>query len=114
MKTFLTIALLFLLITIGQTQTIDGVPIADIEGDYATIIVEVVAANVSCSINISIGQEKPRSLKKTTPVVDAEGNAVKLTTPTQALNFMSKHGYELVESFSVGTVHFLVLRKKKS
>jgi hypothetical protein len=111
------ISLLFL--TAAQSQTVNDTPVKDIDVDYVQIVGTSRLLSNKVTIEIDFGQEnKLFSSDKDTRIKDANGKNLVFNSMVDALNFMTKNGYEFVQAyaFSAGSnqnVYHYLLRKKK-
>ena len=120
MKQLLTAIVIGILITTDiNSQTVNDVPLKDIDVEYVEIVGTSRVLSSKLTIEIDFGQEnKLFSSDKDTRVKDANGRNMIFNSMIDALNFMTKNGYEFVQAYAVTTsnqnaYHYL-LRKKKS
>ena len=100
------------------SQTVNDVPIKDIDVEYVQIVGTSKLFSNKLSIEIDFGQEnKFFSSDKDTRVKDVNGKNMIFNSMIDALNFMTKNGYEFVQAyaFAIGNqnVYHYLLRKKK-
>ena len=114
---------LLLLFIIGildlKAQTVNDIPIKDIDVEYVQIVGTSKLFSTKLTIQIDFGQKtKFFSSGKETIVKDEEGKAVDFNSMIDALNFMSKNGYEFVNAYAITVsnqnVYHYLLRNKKS
>lgn len=116
MKNLLLGMLLFMsLLTIGQT--INGVPLSEIDVDYVQIVGTSNLMKTRVTIDIDFGQKQSLWKGSDTKLLDDSGSPVKLNSMIDALNFMSSSGYEFVTAYVLTTnnvdVYHYLLRKRK-
>ena len=111
----LTASLLF---QIGSyAQTVNGVPLKDIDMEYIQIVGTSKAFSTKLNIEIDFGQENKIWSNKEYQLKDASGKKMEFNSMIDALNFMTKNGYEFVHAFAFNVsgqnVYHYLLRKKK-
>src|SRR5688572_3078030 len=119
MKAVLSIiAFFFLTINQGFSQTVNDMPIKDIDVDYVQIVGTSKMFSNKLIVDIDFGQQNKLFNNKDTRIKDADGNNMVFNSMVDALNFMTKNGYEFVQAFAVTTsdrnVYHHLLRKKRS
>lgn len=117
-KTFL-IALISLSSLALKAQTVNDVPIKDIDVEYVQIVGSSRTFSNKLSIEIDFGQKtKFFSLNDDTTLKDEQGKTLVFNSMIDALNFMSKNGYEFVNAYTMSVdnqkVYHYLLRNKKS
>ncbi len=119
MKHILLILLISLLgLSPVTSQTINDVPIKDIDVEYVQIVGTSKLFSNKVTIEIDFGQvDKLFSSDKDTRVKDADGKNMVFNSMIDALNFMTKNGYEFVHAYAITVsnqnVYHYLLRKKK-
>lgn len=119
MKTNLLFIISCLLISFAtQAQTVNDIPVKDIDVDYVQIVGTSKLFSNKLSIEIDFGQEnKFFSSDKDTRVKDANGKNMIFNSMIDALNFMTKNGYEFVQAYAFATnnqnVYHYLLRKNR-
>jgi hypothetical protein len=103
----------------SHAQTINDVPLKDIDVEYIEIVGTPVAFTSKLSIDLDFGQENKFWSNKEYQLKDAEGKKIKFNSMIDALNFMAKNGYELIMPYIVSnpssqSVYHYLLRKKKA
>jgi len=111
------LVLLFLVAVQGSAQTINDVPLKDIDVEYIEIVGTEELFSTKLTIQLDFGQENKAWTDKEYQVKNAEGKKIKFNSMIDALNFLSKNGYELIMPFAVtasnkSTYHYLLRRKK--
>jgi hypothetical protein len=112
------IAAIFISLCVNA-QTVNGIPINDIDVEYVQIVGSSLILSNKLAIEIDFGQEnKLFSAGKNTRIKDANGKDMIFNSMIDALNFMTKNGYEFVQAFVVTessrNVYHYLLRKKKT
>jgi hypothetical protein len=102
-----------------KAQTVNDTPIKDIDVDYVQIVGTTKAFSTKLTIQIDFGQRtKFFSTGKETIVKDEDGKALDFNSMIDALNFMSKNGFEFVNAYvmivSNQYVYNYILRNKKN
>ena len=115
---FLSILSLFYALN-AKSQTVNDIPIKDIDVEYVQIVGTSRVLSNKLSIEIDFGQEnKLFSSDKDTRVKDVNGKNMIFNSMIDALNFMTKNGYEFVQAYAITianqNVYFYLLRKKRS
>lgn len=118
MKTLLLSALILLCSLTIKAQTVNDVPLTDIDVEYVQIVGTSKLLSTKLTIEIDFGQRtKFFSSGKETIVKDIDGKAVDFNSMIDALNFMSKNGYEFVNAYAITignqNVYHYLLRNKK-
>jgi hypothetical protein len=117
-KIYLFISLVVLLAIGASAQTVNDVPIKDIDVEYVQIVGTSRLLSNKLTIEIDFGQEnKLFSSDKDTRVKDANGKNMIFNSMIDALNFMTRNGYEFVQAYTVvvsnqNVYHYLLRRKK--
>jgi hypothetical protein len=102
-----------------KAQTVNDVPLKDIDVDYVEIVGSSKAFSTKLNINLDFGQHtKMFSTGKESKVKDENGKQLEFNSMIDALNFMSANGFEFVSSYAVTadggqSVYHYLLRKKK-
>ncbi|RYZ22461.1 MAG: hypothetical protein EOP49_46540 [Sphingobacteriales bacterium] len=115
----LFIAALLSLASFGlKAQTVNDLPIKDIDVDYVQIVGTSRMLSNKLTIEIDFGQEnKFFSSDKDTRVKDSTGKNMIFNSMIDALNFMTRNGYEFVQAYTVTVsnqnVYHYLLRKKR-
>lgn len=99
-------------------QTVNDVPIKDINVDYVQIIGTGRGLSTKMNIRLDFGQEtKSFSLKNGLKIKDERGISVKFNSMIDALNFMSASGYEFQFAYTSkenddDALYYILKRKK--
>lgn len=119
MKKILLSALILICGITLKAQTVNDVPLKDIDVEYVQIVGTSKLLSTKLTIEIDFGQRtKFFSSGKETIVKDTEGKAVDFNSMIDALNFMSKNGYDFVSAYTItlgnqNVYHYLLKNKKK-
>ncbi|HRP33196.1 MAG TPA: hypothetical protein PKV73_14960 [Agriterribacter sp.] len=116
--------LLILIITAISTsgvnaQTVNDIPIKDIDVEYIQIIGTSKPFSKGVSIQIDFGQKtKFFSTGKETVLKDKDGKIMDFNSMIDALNFMAQNGFEFVNAFAIAVsnqnvYHYLLKNIKK-
>ncbi|MCO6462544.1 MAG: hypothetical protein J5I52_00205 [Saprospiraceae bacterium] len=102
-----------------KAQTVNDIPLKDIDVEYVQIVGTSKLLSTKLTIQIDFGQRtKFFSSGKETIVKDTDGKAVEFNSMIDALNFMSKNGYEFVNAYAITVgnqnVYHYLLRNKKN
>lgn len=99
-------------------QTINGTPLNEIDVEYVQIVGSSKLLSTKINIELDFGQHDKVFSSKDTQIRDENNKQVVLNSMIDALNFMSKHGYEFVQAYAVGEnnqfIYHYLLRKKPS
>ena len=114
---FLFIALSIFAFTL-KAQTVNGVLIKDIDVEYVQIIGEFKPFRTKLMIRIDFGQKiKLFSSGDESFIKDKDGQVLDFNSMIDALNFMSKNGFEFVTAYvatiDTQNVYHYVLKNKK-
>ena len=97
-------------------QTINDVPMKDINIPYVQIVGRSKFLSTKLTIEIDFGQADKLWTNKEFQVRDENGKKMEFNTMIDALNFMSKNGYEFVQAYAFAVenqnVYHYLLRKK--
>jgi hypothetical protein len=117
MKNSITIfALLFF--SVSFSQTINGLPIKDLDVEYLRIVGTSKMLSTKLTITIDIGQRTKffSSNSDETLLKDENGKPIIFNSMIDALNFMSSNGYDFVTSNAITlgsqNVYHYLLRKR--
>ena len=117
------IIILSVLLTVAMlsvnAQTINDIPIQDIDVEFVQIVGTAKMMNPNkVTIAVNFGQEnKVFSGKDDGIIKDETGNKVVFFTMIDALNFMSTNGYDFVDAYTVtigqSNVYHYLLKKEE-
>lgn len=99
-------------------QTINDVPLKDVDVEYIEIVGTAKLFSTKLNIRLDFGQANKFWTDKEYQLKDADGKKIDFNSMIDALNFMSKNGYELIMPYVVTdnsqNIYHYLLRKKKS
>lgn len=105
--------------SISFAQTVNDVPIKDIDVDYVQIIGTGRGLSTKMNVRLDFGQEtKSISFKNGLKIKDEKGNTVKFNSMIDALNFMSANGYEFQFAYTSkenddDALYYILKRREK-
>ncbi|RDC63760.1 hypothetical protein [Adhaeribacter pallidiroseus] len=120
MKYFL-LSWVFFLIKLGccQAQSVDGITLKDLDVEYVEIVGKDKVLSNQQTIGLDYGQVKSTSSLnpyRDTKIKDANGNEIKFKYMIEALNFMTKNGFEFVPAYTSveedRSIYHYLLKKK--
>ncbi len=117
-KLSFTLGMLVCFILDAQSQTVNDIPLKDIDVNYVEIVGTSRVLSSKLIVEIDFGQEnKLFSSDKDTRIKDANGKNMIFNSMIDALNFMTTNGYEFVQAYAVivsnqNVYHYLLRRKK--
>ena len=111
---------MFLFFSIGSevmfSQTVNGVPIKEIEVPYIQIVGKSNLTGTKVSVEIDFGQENKYFSSNDSRIVDENGKNVKFNSMIDALNFFNKNGYDYVDAYTVtmgsSNVYHYLMKKR--
>jgi len=117
-KIILSFFALFLSIT-AFSQTVNEIPIKEIDVEYVQIVGTSKLLSTKLTIEIDFGQRtKFFSSGKETIVKDESGEKMIFNSMIDALNFMTKNGFEFVNAYAITignqNVYHYLLRNTKN
>jgi hypothetical protein len=116
-KTILFFCLAFSLFGFkGFSQSLNNVPIRDIDIKYFEVIATFNQSNTMTSFELDLGQTNRAFTNKQITIRDQNGIVMKFYSMVDVLNFFSKNGFELDETYTIssGNIHYnhYVLKRK--
>jgi hypothetical protein len=103
-------------ITATFAQKVNGIAVKDLDADYIEIA-ETPSYGIYKRIAVDFGQKVGIWSFKESTLTDNEGKPIDFNSIVAALNFMSRNGYELVDSYPVknndSNIQHYILKKKK-
>jgi hypothetical protein len=110
----LTLALLLIATTTSFSQTVNGIPLKELNVEYVQIVgTRVGFSATKVSIQLDFGQKQSVWTGDDTKLLDATGKSVKLNSMIDALNFMNSNGYEFITAYVTQNVYHYLLKKNK-
>lgn len=101
-----------------QKATVNGVPLSEIDVQYVRIVGTAKFLSTKVTIQIDFGQEDKFFSGADTQILDGNGQLLTLNSMIDALNFMSKNGYDYVDAYviTVGNqnVYHYLLKKRET
>lgn len=97
-----------------QSQTVDGVPLSEINVNYIELnpIGRVFSSKVR--IQVDFGQDRSRGRVNESQIMDSDGKPMEFNSLVDALNFFDQLGYEFFESNSTNDFNQYFLKRKKN
>ncbi len=118
MKRTLFIFSLVLLATFSKAQTVNGIPLKDINTEYIEIVGTGKLLSTKLTIEIDFGQVDKLFETNDTQLKDSAGKRIVFNSMIDALNFMSNNGYEFVQAYALTisnqNIYYYLMRRKKS
>ncbi|WP_310991937.1 hypothetical protein [Aequorivita marina] len=118
MKRFLisTVILSLFALSSGFSQTVNDVPLKDIDVKYIQIVGTSRMMSNKVNIDIDFGQENKFFSSKETQVKDENGKQLTFNSMIDALNFFAKYSYEFESAYSLSSgnqsVYHFLLKKE--
>jgi len=101
MKKFILINLFLISTSLCQSQTVNDIPITEIDVEYLQIVGTSRLLSNKVSIEIDFGQQsKFFSSGKETQIKDVSGKPLIFNSMIDALNFMTSNGYSFVQAYA--------------
>ncbi len=118
MKRLIFVVALIFAYSFADAQTVNDIPVKDIDVDYIQIVGSSSGFSKKVSIEVDFGQESSFFESRTNHAIkDENGKTLKFNSMIDALNFFSQNGFDFVQAyaFAVGnqTVYHYLLRKRK-
>lgn len=115
-KSIFLIAILFFSVFNLKSQTVNDIPIKDIDVEYILIVGNTNILNNKVTVFIDFGQENKSFSYNDNRIKDENGQVMKFNSMIDALNFFSKNGYEFINAYAVtmqnANVYHYLLKKK--
>ncbi|MEA5458666.1 hypothetical protein VB796_06445 [Arcicella sp. LKC2W] len=117
MKKIITSALLLLAAYASNAQTVNDKPIKDIDVEYMQVLATSKFMSTKLTIQLDFGQENSIWTNDDTQLKDETGKKMVFNSVIDALNFMSKAGYEFVNAYVItignqNVYHYLLHKKQ--
>ncbi len=121
MKYLLALVLLGALAFSSQAQSINGIPVAELDMEYIQVIARPYSVKGEYFIIVNLGQKEPLKLTKEkrfgTLFIDEKGEKFDVINTVEALNLMYEYGYEVFSTYYCQTGgmegEYFMLRKIK-
>ena len=121
MKKTISITLILIFLGLSQvfSQTINGIPLKEVDVEFVQIVGTAKLLSTQLNIQIDFGQRtKLFTANKETILRDEQGNPLVLNSMVDALNFMSQNGYDFLNAYALtmgsqNVYHFLLKRRKE-
>jgi len=117
-KLIFTIAISLFTLTSAFSQTVNDKPISEIDVEYVQIVGTTKLFSQKVNIQIDFGQENKLFSAKDTQVKDENGKLMTFNSMIDALNFMSKNGYDFVDAYALtisnqNVYHYLLKKRNE-
>jgi hypothetical protein len=116
-KLLFSIATTFFALSTAFCQTVNDKPVSEIDVEYVQIVGTAKLLSQKVNIQIDFGQEDKLFNAKDTQVKDENGKLMTFNSMIDALNFMSKNGYDFVDAYTTTisnqNVYHYLLKKRK-
>lgn len=102
----------------SYSQTVNDIPIKDIDVDYIQIVGTSKMMSNKLTIQLDFGQENKFFSSKDTQVKDENGKLLVFNSMIDALNFLSTNGYEFIDAYAItvgnqNVFHYMLKRKEE-
>ena len=99
-------------------QSINGVPFDSIDVEYVEIVGKSHLFSSKVKIELDFGQENSFRKNKDNLLLDTNGKRIIFSSMIDALNFMSKNGYDYVDAYTLtigdtNVYHYLLRKSRK-
>jgi len=115
-KSIIITLIMHLMTSVVFSQTINNVPIENINVEYILIVGTTKFFSNDVTIQIDFGQKNKIFSTKDSKILDIDGKEVIFHSMVDALNFMSENGYCFITAYviTVGNqnVYYYLLRKE--
>ncbi|WP_259016608.1 hypothetical protein [Emticicia fluvialis] len=116
---FIATLALFFVASAGFAQSIDDIPLKDLKAEYMTITGFNRVPQTRMVIDFDYGQKSRVIDPKQAVVRDENDKKIKFESMVDALNFMSRNGYDFVQAYAFtlgeqGVQHYLLRKRKPS
>lgn len=117
-KFITTLALLFV-VSVSYAQTIDDLPIKELNAEFIKIMGYSKLTTGKMIIDFDYGQKDRLYDRHQAIVRDENKNIIKFESMINALNFMIRNGYDFVQAYSIQTgeqpmMHYLLRKRQPS
>lgn len=112
---FTLFSICFLGLSTAFSQSVDEVPIKELDVEYIQIMGDPRFLSNKLTIEVDFGQRNSFWSAKDTKVTDENGNPMVFNSMAEALNLFIENGYEYVDALLVSgqQVNQYVLKKKR-
>jgi hypothetical protein len=115
-KRIITFCLSFGFYGYGYSQTVNDIPIEDIESEWVQIIGETRTFSNKMTIHLDYGQQNRNFTGRDQLILDRYGRVMDFNSMMDALNFMIPYGFEFVQALNrncdKSTEFVYILRRK--
>ncbi len=116
-KSILSLCFVLFLTFSTFSQTVNGIAIKDIDVEYIEIVGTTRFLSDKVNVEIDFGQDTQFfGSTKQTEIKDKKGEKIKFNSMIDALNFMSKNGYQFVQAYALvkdsQNIYHYLMRKK--
>lgn len=116
-KTMLLLITFIILTSITFSQTVNDVPIADIDAEYIRIVGSGKIFSSKVNVQLEFGQHD-KLFSDNTTVRDENDKPVEFNSMVDALNFMDENGYEFLTAYAItmgnrNVYHYLMRKTEK-
>lgn len=111
----LTVCLVILGLSHSFSQTVNDIPINEIDVEYIQIVGTGNFQSGRIKVKIDFGNENKYLSTKETRIKDENGKLLEFNSMVDALNFFSKNGYEFIEAYSLSFEYnecYFMLKKR--
>lgn len=117
MRVTIVTALFLVLGTYMNGQTVNDVPLSEIDVEFIQIVGTKKLFSPRVNIDIEFGQMNKLFSANDTRIKDEEGNNLDFNSMIDALNFMSGHGYDYLDAYAISmgnntNVYHFIMRKR--
>jgi hypothetical protein len=100
-----------------NAQTINNVPIKDIENKYIELIANFNQPNIMSGFTLDLGHTNRIFTARDLQIRDQNGMILKFTSVVDLLNFFAKNGYELFQTYALpngnqSACHYVLKRNR--
>ena len=85
----------------AQSQSINGILLADIDVEYVQIVGTSKLLSTKVTIELDFGQHNKFFSQKDSQLVDPNGKKIVFYSMIDALNFMNNNGYNFVNAYAI-------------
>ncbi|MEO9012076.1 MAG: hypothetical protein ABI266_02570 [Ginsengibacter sp.] len=112
-KAIILYGCIFLLGNTGFSQLVNGVNLKDIGVEYLEISERpILLKGAKINLLVNYGQPIKEISDMQKFLMDSAGKKIEFNSIIDGLNFMSDHGYEVVQTYKTDSVSYLMRKKK--